>query len=326
MSGYLLRRLLAAVPILVGVNVITFALFFLVNPPERMARRMLGEKNVTPAQVQTWLHDRDYDLPLFLNTGERGVGMLTRTIFFKRSVPLFWFQFGESDRNHVAISEEIRRRMGPSLAFTVPTFILELITYLTAAMLIAWVRGTVLDMWALVACVMLMSISSLFYVVGGQWVLAKSLRWVPISGYAPGAAAWKFVILPVLVGLAAGAGGSIRFYRTIFLEELGRDHIRTARAKGLAEEVVLFKHALKNAMLPILTNEVSAILFLFTGSLILENFFGIPGLGNYVINAIDAQDFAVVRAMTYLGSVLFLAGLILTDISYTLVDPRVRLE
>ncbi len=326
MGRYLVRRLLAAIPILVGVNVITFALFFLVNPPERMARRMLGEKNVSPAQVQAWLRDHEYDLPVFLNLHERGAGIVTRTIFFRKSVPLFWFDFGESDRNHIAITEEIGKRMGPSLAFTVPTFVLELAMYLTAAMLIAYVRGTVADTWALVACVILMSVSALFYVVGGQWVLAKTLRWVPISGYAPGAAAWRFVVLPVLVGLAAGAGGSIRFYRTIFLEELGKDYIRTARAKGLAEEVVLFKHALKNAMLPILTSEVSGILFLFTGSLILENFFGIPGLGNYVITAIDAQDFGVVRAMTYLGSVLFIAGLVLTDLSYTLVDPRVRLE
>jgi len=326
MLRYLVRRLLAAVPILIGVNVITFALFFLVNPPDRMARRMLGEKNVTPAQVQNWLRDHDYDLPLFLNTGERGLAIATRTIFFRKSMPLFWFNFGESDRNHVAISEEIGRRMGPSLAFTVPTFLLALISYLTAAMLIAYMRGSAVDGWALVACVLLMSISELFYVVGGQWVLAKSLRWVPISGYAPGSTAWRFVLMPVVIGLAAGAGSSIRFYRTVFLEELGKDYIRTARAKGLSENVVLFKHALKNAMLPILTSEVSGILFLFTGSLILENFFGIPGLGNYVINAIDAQDFGVVRAMTYLGSVLFIAGLILTDLSYTLVDPRVRLE
>ena len=120
-------------------------------------------------------------------------------------------------------------------------------------------------------------------------------------------------------------GTGVRFYRTIFLEEVNQDYVRTARAKGLSEGVVLFKHALKNAMIPILTNVVLAIPFLFIGSLVMENFFSIPGLGSFTIDAINAQDFAVVRSMVYLGSVLYIVGLLLTDISYTLVDPRIRL-
>jgi peptide/nickel transport system permease protein len=172
----------------------------------------------------------------------------------------------------------------------------------------------------------MMSVSMLFYIIGGQWLVAKLLRLVPISGYDTGIHAFKFVALPVLIGLIGGAGASVRFYRIVFLEELGKDYIRTARAKGLSEESVLFKHALKNAMIPILTTTVTAIPFLFMGSLLMESFFAIPGLGSFTIEAINSQDFAIVRAMVYLGSVLYIAGLILTDIGYTLVDPRMRFE
>ena len=134
------------------------------------------------------------------------------------------------------------------------------------------------------------------------------------------------MILPVIVGVAGGIGTGMRWYRTIFLEELGKDYVRTARAKGLSERSVLFKHALKNAMIPILTGVVVILPLLFMGSLITESFFGIPGLGSYTIDAINSQDFAIVRAMVFLGSVLYIIGLLLTDISYTIVDPRIRLE
>jgi peptide/nickel transport system permease protein len=149
---------------------------------------------------------------------------------------------------------------------------------------------------------------------------------VPISGYGQGLDAGKFLILPVIIGVISGAGANTRWYRTIFLEEMGKDYVRTARAKGLPESFVLFGHVLRNAMIPILTGAVVVIPLLFLGSLITESFFGIPGLGSYTIDAINSQDFAVVRAMVFLGSLLYIVGLILTDISYTLVDPRVRLE
>jgi peptide/nickel transport system permease protein len=133
------------------------------------------------------------------------------------------------------------------------------------------------------------------------------------------------VVLPVLIGIVSGTGSGTRWYRTIFLEEMGKDYVRTARAKGLGEPLVLFKHVLKNAMIPILTGAVVVLPLLFMGSLITESFFGIPGLGSYTIDAINSQDFGIVRAMVFLGSVLYIVGLMLTDISYTLVDPRVRL-
>ena len=190
----------------------------------------------------------------------------------------------------------------------------------------AFFRATYLDLWGVVLCVAMMSICSLFYIIGGQYLLSKLWHLVPISGYAGGVDAIKFVVLPVIIGVIGGIGSGSRWYRTLFLEEMGKDYVRTARAKGLAESVVLFRHVLKNAMIPILTGVVVVIPLLFMGSLIAESFFGIPGLGSYTIDAIQAQDFAVVRSMVFIGSVLYIVGLLLTDISYTLVDPRVRLD
>jgi peptide/nickel transport system permease protein len=182
------------------------------------------------------------------------------------------------------------------------------------------------DYSAVVLCVILMSISTLFYIIAGQYAVSKLLHLVPISGYsADFDTAIKFLILPIVIGVVGGIGAGTRWYRTIFLEEISKDYVRTARAKGLAERVVLFKHVLRNALVPILTGVVAIIPLLFMGSLILESFFGIPGLGSYTIDAIQSQDFAIVRAMVFLGSVLYIVGLILTDISYTVVDPRIRL-
>ena len=171
-----------------------------------------------------------------------------------------------------------------------------------------------------------MSISTLFYIISGQFFVSKLWSLVPISGYEGGFDAVRFVILPVIIGVVSGIGAGARLYRTVFLEEIGKDYVRTARAKGLAETTVLFRHVLKNGMIPILTGAVAQIPLLFLGSLLTESFFGIPGLGSYTIDAIGSQDFAVVRSMVFLGSVLYVIGLVLTDISYTLVDPRVRFE
>ncbi|VAW36451.1 ABC transporter, permease protein 1 (cluster 5, nickel/peptides/opines) [hydrothermal vent metagenome] len=326
MFTYIIRRLLYAVPILIGVNLLTTLLFFYVNTPDDMARMMLGEKNLTPAVVENWKKDHGYDQPLFINSKEKGIAKVTQTIFFQKSAPLLWLDFGSSDRNNVDIAKEIKGRMWASLAIAIPTFIIGIATYLTFSMLLAYARGTYLDMWGVTLCVVMMSVSALFYIIGGQFIFGKILRLFPISGYDTGIHSVKFVILPVIIGIIGSVGGSVRFYRTVFLEELGKDYIRTARAKGLSERSVLFKHALKNAMIPILTNVVVSIPFLFYGSLIMESFFAIPGLGSFTIDAIGSQDFAIVRAMVYLGSLLYIAGLILTDISYTLADPRIRLE
>jgi peptide/nickel transport system permease protein len=236
---------------------------------------------------------------------------------------MFAGDFGraEDGRN---IASEITSRMGPSLAIALPTFVLGLFVTVAFALLLAFFRASYLDFWGVVLCVALMSISGLFYIIGGQYLISKIWKLVPISGYGAGLDAWKFLILPVLIGVVSGIGSSTRWYRTIFLEEIGKDYVRTARAKGLSEVTVLFRHVLRNAMIPILTGVVVVIPLLFMGSLLTESFFGIPGLGSYTIDAINAQDFAVVRAMVFIGSVLYIVGLILTDLSYTLVDPRIR--
>ncbi len=325
MWAYLVRRLAYALPILMGVNLLTFALFFVVNTPDDMARMQLGVKRVTPEAIERWKAERGYDKPLFFNAKAEGSGQLTETVFFDKSLRMFVFDFGAADdgRN---IAREIQQRMGPSLAIALPTFVLGLFVTVSFALMLVFFRATPLDFWGVVVCVAMMSISSLFYIIGGQWLISKVWHLVPISGYGGGLDAPRFLALPVMLGVIGGIGSSTRWYRTIFLEEISRDYVRTARAKGVSELTVLFRHVLKNAMIPILTGVVVVIPLLFMGSLIIESFFGIPGLGSYTIDAIQAQDFAVVRAMVFIGSVLYIVGLILTDLSYTLVDPRVRFE
>jgi peptide/nickel transport system permease protein len=428
MIAYIIRRVLYAIPILIGVNLVTFLLFFFVNTPDDMARAYLGEKRVTEEQVANWKKERDYHLPYFYNTGWDGVTLrqvttdtisftqsalrageyratfeskamapgaitltatadsiitstvypmnydpatgqltfffpietqakddlgtldftlipestnplvvfrlerkvdltfsqaITQTIFWKRSVQFLMFEFGKADdgRN---IGDEILKRIGPSLSITIPVFVVGLVTYIFFAMVVAFYRGTYLDGWGVIISVFLMSVSILFYVIGAQWMLGKILRLAPVSGYDTGAYALKFVLLPIVIGIIGGVGQGVRWYRTIFLEEIGQDYVRTARAKGLPESVVLFKHTLKNAMIPILTGVVVSIPFLFIGSLVLESFFSIPGMGSFMLEAIQRQDFAIVQAMVFLGAFMYVAGLIMTDISYTLVDPRIK--
>jgi peptide/nickel transport system permease protein len=323
MTGYLIRRLIYGVFVLIGVNVLTFALFFFVNTPDDMARAQLGAKRVTPEAVEKWKQERGYHKPLFLNEKSSGLQRVTDTVFFDKSVKLFAFEFGSSDQGR-NIGYDISTRMWPSLAVQLPAFLIGLLVYISFALLMAFFRATALDFWGVVLCVLMMSVSTLFYIIGGQFLFGKLWNLVPISGYNGGFDAIKFLALPVLIGVVSGIGGNARWYRTIFLEEISKDYVRTARAKGLSEARVLFRHVLQNAMIPILTGVVVVIPLLFMGALITESFFGIPGLGSYTIDAISQQDFAIVRVMVFLGSVLYVIGLIMTDLSYTLVDPRVR--
>lgn len=325
MINYILRRLGYGVLILLGVNLLTFVLFFAVNTPDDMARLSIGGQRVSQEAIDRWKAERGYDRPLFYNSNAQGADQLTDTVFYDRSVPLLRFDFGFSDGGR-DIGYEIRSRMGPSLALALPTFFLGLFVSIVFSLLLVYFRASRIDFAGVVVCVVMLSISGLFYIIAGQWLFAKVLRWVPYSGFIDGLGSWRFLILPVVVGVISGLGSQARFYRSLFLEEAGKDYVRTARAKGMKESVVLFRHVLRNALLPILTGTVSAIPLLFMGSLIAESFFGIPGLGSYTIDAINAQDFSIVRAMVFLGSALYIAGLILADISYTLADPRVRFE
>jgi peptide/nickel transport system permease protein len=423
MTAYLARRILYALPIVVGVNVITFILFFFVNTPDDVARHKAGKRS-TLEQIERWKIERGYHLPYFYNDGWQSVGAreanatgwvelpalgpgpaalqldlrqevrltlasdpadalkverpliqgsavslqqsqrlnftlvkgaslrlhvalpdgapgvvvrvlawrnlgpverVTQTLFFQRSLKYLAFDFGLDDDRR-SISQEIWRRVPPSLAVTVPVSVLGLLVEITLAMLLAHYRGSALDVWGRVGCIALMSTSILFFIILGQWLFSQTLRLVPVSGFSAGPDAVKFVVLPVLIGVFAGLGGGIRWYRNLFLEEMGKDYIRTARMKGLTEGAILYRHALKNAMIPILTGVIVSIPFLIIGSLVMESFFAIPGMGSFMLEAIQAQNFAVVQAMVFLGSVLYIVGLILTDFSYTLVDPRVRLQ
>jgi peptide/nickel transport system permease protein len=325
MFAYIVRRLLYAFPILIGVNLLTFALFFVVNSPDDMARSQLGDKYVTPAAIENWKSKNGYDKPLFINAQAEGLGRFSDTIFFNKSVRLFAFDFGRSESGR-DITTDVSTRMWPSLAVALPTFIIGIGVNITIALMVVMFRGTRLDRGAVFLFVALMSISYLFYIIGGQYLVAKSLRLVPISGFHPDGQVWKFLVLPVLVGVIAGIGSGARWYRTLFLEEANQDYVRTARAKGCSELSILFRHILPNAMIPILTGVVVLIPTLFMGSLLIESFFGIPGLGSYMLDAINSQDFAIVRSMVFIGSILYIIGLILTDISYTWADPRVRLS
>lgn len=325
MINYILLRILYSIPILIGVNLITFLLFFVINTPDNMARMHLGNKHLTQESINNWKQEKGYDKPLLWNDNQEGVDKLTDTLFVKESIKLFAFDFGTSDdgRN---IASDLKSRSVPSLAIAIPTLLLGLLLNIILAMIMVFFRGTKLDTAGIVIGIILMSISGLFYIIGGQYLFAKIMHLVPISGFSPTLAGISFLILPILVSVISGIGSGSRWYRTLFLAEINQDYVRTARSKGLTETKIMFKHVLRNALVPIVTGVVVILPSLFMGSLIIESFFGIPGLGSYTIDAIHSQDFAIVRAMVFLGSVLYIIGLLLTDISYTLVDPRVKLR
>ena len=326
MISFLMRRLAYGVLVLLGVNLATFFLFFMVNTPDDMARLNIGGKRVTQELIQKWKVERGYDKPLYVNTSKQGVQRYTETIFFERSVSLFALNFGRADAESAGdIGYQVKQRMVVSLQMTIPLFILQVIASTAFALLLVMFRHTRFDFWGVVLCVVMLSISALFYIIVGQFLFSKLLRLAPISGYAPGLDAVKFLMLPIGLSLIARLGTEARFYRVMFLEEIGKDYVRTARAKGLSETLVLYRHVLRNALIPIITSAGSYLPYVFMGSLVFESFFGLPGLGAYVIEAISGQDFAIVRTMAFLGSLLYIATYILIDLAYTWVDPRVRL-
>ena len=321
MLAYLVRRLAAGAVTILGVLLFLFVLFFLLAKPEDVARKALGERAPQQAIAQ-WIRNHGYDRPRFWNPERPADTMLAD--HFRRMLS---FDFGASDADDVPISKRLREGIGPSLSLTVPLFVLGLLLGIPLALLVAFFRDTYIDRTGVVICVLLMSVSTLLYIIGGQYLLGKMLRWFPISGFDPApAVVARFLALPVVVGVIAGLGDSIRFDRTVFVEETSTDYVRTARAKGAGEARIMLRHVLRNGLIPILTQIVIAIPFLFTGSILLESFFGIPGLGSITVDAINANDFATLRTMVFIGSLLFVAGQILTDVSYTLADPRVRLE
>ena len=314
MLRYVVRRVLYSIPILITVSLLTFMLFYVVNTPEQIARVNLSAKNPTQAQIKNWLHEHDYDKPKLQQFGDH----------MKK---LFTFQFGKSDAiGGEDIGQRIHEGYAPSLAIAGLMFMGLLLVNISGALFLAYFRGTYIDYWGTFLCVLMMSINFLVYVIAGQFILGKVLKIFPLAGYRGGWDAIRFLLLPVVVGVLTGFGDGTRLYRTFMLEEMNQDYVRTARAKGVKESAVLFQHVLKNAAIPIITSSVASIPFLFLGNLVLESFFNIPGLGGYLVDSIQNRDFAVVRAMVFLGTFLTIIGYTLTDIAYALVDPRVRLE
>jgi peptide/nickel transport system permease protein len=320
MLAYLVRRLVWGFATVLGVLLFLFFLFFFLATPDDIAKKAVGEK-APQAVLDQWKANHGYDKPRVWNPDAPLDTMLVD--HFRR---MLTFDFGKSDADDTPIARRLRDGAGPSLAFTVPLFVLGLALGIGLSLFVAFFRETYIDRAGTVIAVLAMSVSTLLYIIGVQFLLGKLLHWFPISGFDPSPLLIaRFLALPVTVGLLAGLGGDLRFYRTVFVEETNRDYVRTARAKGCGEGRIMTRHVLRNSLIPILTHVVVAIPFLFTGSLLLESFFGIPGLGAVTVDAINANDFSTLRVMVYIGSLLFIVGQILTDISYTLADPRVRL-
>jgi peptide/nickel transport system permease protein len=314
MFWYIVRRIAYAVPVLVGVSLLTFLLFYASASPDTIARRNLPAKNPTQKQIEAWKVQHGYDRPLPVQ-------------FRVYMTQLLLLRFGKSDSiSGEDIWSRIRQGAPPSLVIASSIFVGEILASVCLALMLAYFRGTYLDYWGTLLCVVLLCIVYIVYIIAGQYLLGRVLRYFPIQGYSAGVDAWKFILLPSLIGIVAGLGATTRLYRTFLLEQINQDYVRTARAKGVSETAILFKHVLKNAAIPIATNSVAIIPSLFLGNLLLESFFSIPGLGSYLVDAITNQDFAVVRAMVYLGTLMVIMGYVLTDITYALVDPRVRLE
>jgi peptide/nickel transport system permease protein len=324
MVAYLIRRLFFFVPIVFGVMLLTFVLFFVVQSPDAMARRVLGPK-ATPKAVENWLHNRGYDKPLLVN--RTGQGPWHDSLFLNQMGRLARFDLGKSDVTNRPLAEDFREGALPSLLLTVPAFFVGLALSVVVALYLVFIRNGVVDLAASLACVALMSVPVMVYIIAGQFLVAQVLNYFPAFGFQlEGFSTAKFLLLPVALMVVSGLGADVRLFRAMFIEEMGQDYIRTARAKGVSSALVLLRHVFKNGLINLITLVVASLPFLIMGSVVLENFFGIPGLGNKLFSAIQAPDFAVVQASVFLGSLLYLGGLLLTDVCYAWADPRIRLQ
>ena len=275
----------------------------------------IAGKNATPETIREIREEYGLNKPLFLSWDSQFIN------HFKNALT---FDFGKA-RDREPVIDKIKRGAGPSLALMVPMFFGIIVISVSLSLVVAFVRGTVWDILTVVICVAGMSIPYLSFILFGQYFLAYKWGFFPVF-FSPDLTTAQYVALPVLIGIVTGLGGDLRFYRTVMLDEMRSDYVRTAFAKGLTARRVLFKHVLKNAMIPIITRVVMEIPFLFLGSLLLERFFGIPGLGYLMIEAIGSRDYFVINAMTYISAILFVVFNLITDICYAWVDPRVSFE
>lgn len=316
MFRYIARRLFELIPTTFGILVLTFVLFHVVGGSP--AEVVLG-KNATKESIAAFNHRYGYDKDLLINTTQEG--SVFDSQFFNFVGNLAKGDFGISTEYDEPVIDVLKRGVGPSLSLTVPILISGTIVALMLALLCAAFRGGWLDKSVLVMSTVLMSVNYVVWVLAGQFILAFKMNLFPIWGYENA----FYLVLPVAIGVLSSLGVDIRFFRTAILDEIYKSYVRTARAKGLSSTRILVRHVLRNSLIPIVTYISLAIPYLFTGSLMLESFFGIPGLGNVSLNAIHSADMAVVRAVVVLGALLYQGVNLLTDLAYAVLDPRVRL-
>jgi peptide/nickel transport system permease protein len=320
MGRYVLRRLGQSIFTILGILLLTFVLFNLI-------RGDVSAQYVNPKagkeQRQAFLEKHNLHLPLLYNTASQGrfwTKAFYQTQFFHHTYNCLTFQ-GRSFRTNQTLQEIIVHRARFSLAISVPALALGWLTAMIISCVVAYFRGTWIDHLGVFLSVLGMCVPYLAYMILGQWIMFEIH---PPSAWGLGSPANVYV--PVAIAVIAGLGGSVRFYRTIILNEVHQDYVRTARAKGAGLTAILFKHVLKNCMLPILTNLVLAIPFLILGSLLLERFFGVPGLGDLMISSITDRDVPIITALTFLTALIYVVGLLVTDVLYAVFDPRIRLR
>lgn len=311
MVKYIIRRLLYLIPVLLGVSFIIFVLFNLISGDPTAV--LLG-KNATARQMAELREQLGLNKPLLDQ-------------YFDVVKSAFTFDFGYSWATKQEISQMILRGAYPSLCLTLPAFIIATVLSVLIALLVAFYRGKGIDLFVRVMCIAGQSISALAYILFFQYFFAYKMGWFEISGFEFGFPDFvPYVALPAIIFVLLSLGPDVRFFRTVILDEIYQDYVRTARAKGVSEVTVLLRHVLRNAMIPIITYVVIQIPTLILGALLLENFFGIPGLGGITLNALNSSDFPVIKAMAILSSVAYILMSLLTDVLYTFADPRVKLK
>jgi peptide/nickel transport system permease protein len=345
MLAYVLRKLFYVPFILFGVILLTFVLFFMVASPEALARLKVGEK-ATRTQVLDWQVSQGYIDWTDAGRAKREAaqklgGDAAKTVQYmagedyeQRSwVVIFGSYVGSllrldfgKDRTDKPVSERLLEGMWPSLALTLPAFLMSELMALFFGLFAAMYRQTRTDHVIVISSIVLMSFNAIALIMFGQKFLAADWNYFPVHGYEQGLGAARFLMLPIILYVVVNMGEHVRFNRIVMLDEVGQDYVRTARAKGLNENAVLFKHVFRNTLIPLITRWTVAISGLYLGSLVLEGFFGIPGLGNLTIESIANNDVAVVRAIVVLGAFSFIMANLASDVLYAVVDPRVRLS
>ena len=310
MLKYALKRLLEVIPTTIGILLLTFALFNVVGGSPALT--VLG-KNASAESVAAFNRKFGYDKPLIFSTDSQFVSFVGN---------LVKGDLGYSVEMREPVKDVLKRGVGPSLSLTVPILVGGTLIGLMLALLSAAFRGRTVDKAILIGSTVLMSVNYVVWVLAGQFLLSYKAGLFPIWGYQN----WFYLALPVMIGILSSLGVDIRFFRTAILDEIYKPYVLTARAKGLSRPVILVRHVLRNALIPIVTYISLSIPYLFTGSLLLESFFGIPGLGSVSINAIHSADMAVVRSVVVLGALLYQFVNLVTDLLYAALDPRVRMQ